>query len=323
MIVDFHAHIWGKGFIPPAFYVETARKWAEKAPDRTPEMIMPKLLEGVIDEDGKLFIENMDRAGVDVSIINMTDFGVHWCGEEPQVPLEKQIEFYGEMHRRFSDRLYFFAFFDPRRKNCTDLLERAVKDWGFIGCGELSPTGFYVSDEIAQPLFRKCCDLGIPVFVHIRAGHGTEMKGENLTVKNSAHPFHIKTLQMKYPDLVIIFGHAGYDLWWEETCRIARGYPNCYLDLSDWDLELSGPGNLIAKLGGMRDMVGADHILFGSDQTSGNRFCGEKSNLPKWVNFIKNLPKEAKKFGYYFTKEEVDLILGENAKRILRLKNKS
>jgi len=56
MIIDFHAHLYGKRFIPEAFFSESAKKWAEKADDRTPEMIMPKLLDGFVDEDGELYL---------------------------------------------------------------------------------------------------------------------------------------------------------------------------------------------------------------------------------------------------------------------------
>jgi predicted TIM-barrel fold metal-dependent hydrolase len=319
MIIDFHSHLWDRGFLAPGFYRDTAEKWAEKAPDRTPDMIMPKLLEGIVDEDGKLYIETMDRAGVDISIINMTDMGFYWCGEDPEVPMEKQLEFYGELLKKHPDRFHFFAFFDPRRENCLELLERAAKEYACVGCGEISMKGVSVADGIMQPLFKKCLELDLPVFIHIRTGHGTEFTDEDLTHNNTGHPFHIRALQAAYPDLVIILGHAGYDLWWEEACRIARGSPNCYLELSDWYLELSDPKNLIVKVACMRDMVGADHILFGSDQVSGNRFCGDRAILPDWVSFFKKLPEEAKKIGYQFTKEEVELILGGNAKRILKL----
>ncbi len=319
MIVDFHAHLWGKGFIPPSFYKESARQWAEKASDRTPEMILPRLLEGVVDEDGKLFVENMGRAGVDLTVINMSDMGIYRSGEEPEVPVEKQLEFYGELQTKYPERFRFFFFADPRRKNGVELLEKAVKKYGFVGCGEFTSETLYVTDEVVQPMVRKCVELAIPIFVHTRAGHGMAMTGNDYTVKAKGHPFHIKALQARYPDLVIVVGHSGFPLWWEEACRIARGNPNSYLDLSNWDSELSQPEHFIPKLACMRDMVGADHLLFASDQASGKRFCGERSNLPHWVNFFKNLPEEARRVGYQFTKEEAELILGGNAQRILRL----
>ena len=317
MIIDYHAHLWGKGFIPPAFYHEAAKEWAQKAPDRTPEMIMPKLLEGNTDSDGRLFIENMDQAGVDVTVINMTDFGVHWCGAEPEVPVEAQLEIYGELTAKYKDRLYFFAFFDPRRENCLPLMEKAVKEYGCVGCGEISPENFYVTEDFVQPLFAKCQELGLPVFIHTRAGLGMKITGDDYTRKNSAHPFYIKTLQAKYPDLTIILGHAGFDLWWAESARIARGHSNCYLELSDWTFAMQKPGELVAIIASMRDMVGADHIIFGSDQPSGSRFCGQRSFLPAWTAFMKNLVAEGEKYGYQFTADEVGLIMSGNAKRLM------
>ena len=319
MIVDFHAHLWGKGFIPPAFYKDAAQKWAEKAPDRTPDMILPKLLDGVVDEDGSLFIDNMNQASVDVTVINVGDYGIYRTGEEPEVPIEKQVEFHGQLQKKYPDRLRFFFCPDPRRDGSIQLLEKAVKEYGFCGCGELIPEAFYVTDEILSPVFQKCSELNIPVFIHTRSGHGMEVTGDEYTVKNKSHPVHIKTLQTAFPDLVIILGHAGYPFWWEEACRVAKGNQNCYLDLSNWDMDFSEPQYFIPKLACMRDMVGADHILFSSDQPSGPRFCGERSNLPKWVNFMMNLPQEAMRYGYNFTDEEAALIMGGNAARILHL----
>ena len=319
MIIDAHAHLWGKGFVPNDFYLSTAEEWAGKSPDRKPEMIMPKLVSGIVDEDGGLFLENMDQAGVDVTIVNMTDFGVHWSGAEPETGWEAQLAYYRDMSIKYPGRLFFFAFFDPRRTDHLDLMTKAAEQYGCCGCGEISPHGFKVSDDIMQPLFRKCVDLDLPVFIHTRTGHGTAMKGNDYTVNNDSHPFHIKHLQTKYPELVVLVGHAGYDLWWAEAARIARGHPNCYLELSDWDLELSDTGNLIAKLAGMRDLVGADHMIFGSDQPSGPRFCKDKSPLPAWVDFFKNLPETAGEYGYQLTKAEVELIMGENARRIFKL----
>jgi hypothetical protein len=40
-----------------------AEKWAAKEPGCTPAMIMPKLLEGVVDETGDLLAATLERAG--------------------------------------------------------------------------------------------------------------------------------------------------------------------------------------------------------------------------------------------------------------------
>ncbi len=69
----------------------------------------------------------------------------------------------------------------------------------------------------------------------------------------------------------------------------------------------------------MRDEVGAHKILFASDNVAGPATEGEKSWLPRWVDFFRTLPERASECGYSFSKEEVDWILGENAIRLMRL----
>jgi len=318
MIVDIHAHYWGKGFIPQAFHRETAENWAKKAPGRTPEMILPRIEEGIIDPDGKMYIENMDHAGVDTTLINMSDWG-YWTGEEPEVPLEGQIRYYSDLQKRYPGRLYAFAFIHPRRENCLELFQKAIKEYGLKGLGEFTTKDLYPCDEIVQPLLKMCVELDVPVFFHTRVGGGTELAGADCTTQNNAHPKHVERVLATYPDLKVIMGHTGYPEWWEVAALIARGHPNCYLDLSNWNNERHDPANLIPKLACMRDMVGADHICFGTDHQSGKRFCRENSFLPEWVNFFKKLPETARSYGYQFTEEEVSLILGGNAQRIFKL----
>ena len=318
MIIDIHTHFWRKGYIPNAFHMVTAKEWAGKEPGRNPEMILPKIEEGLVDPDGKLFIENMDRAGADVSFIMAGDFGIHWSGEEPAIPLEEQLRSYGELQKRFPGRIYAFAFVDPRRKGAVELFERAIKEWGLRGCGEFTCKDISVADDVSQPLLRKCAELGVPVLVHIRATAGTEEKGD-FSAGNIGHPQHLEKALHKYPDLKFIMAHVGYPIWWERAIYLASKYPNCYLDISNWNQDMEDPDGLIPKLACMRDMVGADHICFGTDQSSGKRFCGENSVLSQWVRFIKGLPEMAKERGYVFTKEEIDLMLGGTAQKLFNL----
>lgn len=157
------------------------------------------------------------------------------------------------------------------------------------------------------------------MFFHTRVGGGTEYAGADCTIKNNAHPKHVERVLTTYPDLKVIMGHAGYPVWWEVAASVAREHPNCYIDLSNWNNDRNDPDKMIPKLACMRDMVGAEHIFFGSDHNSGKRFCGEKSWLPEWVDFFKKLPETSKTYGYQFTKEEVSLIMGGNAQRIFNL----
>lgn len=318
MVIDIHTHFWGKNYIPRAFHMITAKTWADDEPGRDPVKILPKIEEGLIDLDGKLFIENMNRAGVDTAFIMAADFGIHWCGEDPSTPLEDQFLNYAEIQKRYPGRLYAFAFVDPRRKGAVELFGRAIKEWGFKGCGEFTCKDISVADDISQPMIRKCADLGVPVLIHTRAGSGTEKTGL-FTVENIAHPVHVETVLKKYPGLKVIISHVGYPVWWERAAQIASKYPNCYLDISNWHRDMGEPNSLIPKLACMRDLVGADHMCFGTDQNSGKRHCKENSIMSQWVGFLKKLPEKAKESGYQFRQEEINLILGGAAQKLFNL----
>jgi hypothetical protein len=65
--------------------------------------------------------------------------------------------------------------------------------------------------------------------------------------------------------------------------------------------------------------VGAHRILLGSDHFSGPRFSGDRSQLPRWVGFLRDLPRVGAQYGVRFSEEEMALILGGNAQRLVKL----
>jgi predicted TIM-barrel fold metal-dependent hydrolase len=319
MIVDCHAHLWGRGFLPAAFYRVAAEGWAAKEAGRTPAMILPRLLDGVVDETGDAFVANMDRAGVDRSLIMMVDAGAPLFGEEPPVPIERQIEDYAAIARRHPGRLHMNVYPDHRRPHALALIRRAIAELGYVGVGEITPDRFRISDPELRPAMALAAELGVPVQVHTRSGIWTELAGSDLSEANPAHPVHVATLAKALPELRIVLCHAGFPHWWQAAGALVADLGNCYLDISDWNEVLHQPAELVAKLAAWRGLVGAERILFGSDQVSGPRFCGERSSLDRWVALFARLPEEAARCGYRFTEEEAALILGGNAERLYRL----
>ena len=67
-------------------------------------------------------------------------------------------------------------------------------------------------------------------------------------------------------------------------------------------------------------------MLFATDSTDGPRWCKETScfgfGKKRVVDWWKNLPQTAQKYGYAFTREEVELMLGGNSSRILGIEKK-
>jgi predicted TIM-barrel fold metal-dependent hydrolase len=319
MIVDCHCHLWGRGFLPPAFYKTAAQSWAAKEPGRTPDLIMPRLLDGVVDETGDLFIANMDRAGVDVSLIMMVDGGAPLFGEEPDVTLQEQIEWYAATQQRHRGRLRMHVYPDHRRREQLDLIRYAVREHGFVGIGEITPDGFRISDPQVRPAMRLACELGVPVQVHTRSGIWTEFQGKDLSEANPCHPVHVQRLARDLPDLKLVLSHSGFPYWWQRAAELIADMSNCFLDISNWNEHLQDPQDIIPKLATLKSLVGADRIMFGSDQVSGVRFCGERSRLDQWVGLIRDLPKLAESLGYVFTSAETAEILGAAAQRLYGL----
>lgn len=319
-IIDSHAHIWGEGFLPAAFFRRSADQWAAKADDRTAEMILPRLLSGVEDTDGDDFVKNMDRAGIDRSMIMMIDVGNPVFGEEPRVTVDQQIEFYGALQKRHKNRLHCHVSVDFRREGYLEAIRRGIRDHGLVGVGELTPDGFAADDESVRPMFKLAADLGVPVQIHTRAGVWTEFASADYSENNPVHPVHVARLAKAVPDLKIILCHAGFPHWWQVAAEVVADLPNCVLDVSNWnEYPSKDPAGLVARLATWRSLVGSDRILFASDQASGERFTGERSELPHWVDFFRELPANAAKWGYRFSEAEAEQMLGANAHKFYNL----
>ena len=73
---------------------------------------------------------------------------------------------------RFSDRLFGFAWLDPRIDECCGQLETLVKKHGFRGL-KLHPVlgGYYLTNKVVCPLIEGAITLDVPVMVH--TGWGT------------------------------------------------------------------------------------------------------------------------------------------------------
>jgi len=312
-IIDSHCHVWGREFLPPSFFSHAAEAWARKVSGRTEDMIVPKLLDGVVDETGDDFVKNMDSAGVTAAFVMMVDAGAPLFGMEPATTIDRQIEYYAGLQEHHRGRLFAHVAVDHRRPTCLSIVSRAVRDLNFVGIGEITPAGFTVADAALSPLMRLAAELGVPVQIHTRSGIWTELDGTNLTESNPSHPIHVARLAQALPSLKLVLCHAGYPHWWQVAAEAIADCPNCVIDVSNWNERLSEPHELVAQLAAWRSLLGIERILFASDQVSGPRFTGARSSLGQWAAFFRDLPTNAQAAGYRFTADETSRILGHNA----------
>src|SRR5690606_25122081 len=225
--------------------------------------------------------------------------------------------------RRHRERLRCHVSVDIRRPGHLDLIRRAIVDLGLAGVGEITPDGFSVADDAARPLLILAADLGVPVQVHTRAGVWTDLAGNSFSEDSPVHPVHVARLACEIPELKIVLCHAGFPHWWQRAAELVADLPNCVLDISNWNERFrEEEGEVVAKLATWRSLVGSERILFASDQASGKRFTGERSELPEWVDFIRRLPENAARWGYRFTEEEAQAILGGNALRFYNIETR-
>lgn len=202
MIIDMHMHIWAAQYIPEKMRYSWARLAANRRyPFRNPDDIFPKVSVNFSDPDGTFTMQEMDKAGVDVSVSMLVDYSV-LCGEEAKVPLVKVMESYSELQEMYKNRFYAFATVDPRRKNAVDIFEFAIKELGLKGLKLYPAAGFYPADEACLPLYEKCLEWDIPVLYHTSTVQAP-------LIQRYTHPIYISDVQSLYPDLNIILGHAG------------------------------------------------------------------------------------------------------------------
>lgn len=89
---------------------------------------------------------------------------------------------------------------------------------------------------------------------------------------------------------------------------------NVHLELSLWQ-HWASVDDLVRTFVWIRDRIGIDRLLFGSDMTN----VEVSMTLKEWVDVIRMLPEWAKQLGFRLIPDEIDLVLGGNAERIYRI----
>jgi predicted TIM-barrel fold metal-dependent hydrolase len=180
----------------------------------------PAIRDGVPVPD---YIEKMDRAGIERSLLIAVRAGDLNVRESFELPYERVHEVCLQHPDRFSG----LAGVDPFRgmQGLRDL-EHAVRELGFVGA-HLYPHWFGLAPDHAKyyPYYAKCCELGIPIMMQI--GHNL-IYSRNRRLPSVGRPITLDQVAIDFPELRLIGIHVGIP-WTDEAISMAWKHEHVYL----------------------------------------------------------------------------------------------
>jgi len=310
MIIDIHSHLFVEGWLPREFFHGIARfithEFAKQGIQQSNEEVGDALLEAGSDPHAEMLLAEMDEAGIDTSVIFPVDFGLELG--DPEISIKEVNRHYAELARKQPDKLISFASVDPRREGAADLFETCVTEWGMRGLKLHPCSGFYPNQKEVYPLLEIAQHNQLPVIIH---------SGSMMVPLRSKYSqtIHLDDLGVDFPDLPIIAAHAGGMFGYQQMLSLMSIKLNFMADISAWQIyamrDYTGFCRALRKL---LDFTEPERIFFGSDSPS---FRSIMSNTD-WVQLIRNLPYKSPD-GTAFTEDEIELIMGGNAKKLLGL----
>ncbi|HMJ97593.1 MAG TPA: amidohydrolase family protein [Thermoleophilaceae bacterium] len=138
------------------------------------------------------------------------------------------------------------------------LLEAAVEEFDLKGLQiPGAPTATPPNDRWFYPLYAKCVELAIPVFIYVG------MPGPYWPM-DANHPKHLDDICLAFPELVVVAHHMG-DPWVQMLTHMAGKFENLYICTCAWSPKRYPP-ELLEFLGGRwHGTRGADKVIFGTD----------------------------------------------------------
>ncbi|MDD5666832.1 MAG: amidohydrolase family protein [Actinomycetota bacterium] len=237
------------------------------------------------------FIAMMDAAGIDVAVL---------LGEDQETTFNKRVpnDIVAELARACPERFVGFSGVDPHKgAKAVEGLRDDVLRHGLRGA-MISPWEhlMFADDERYDPIYETCVELEVPIWIHTSFNLSRQIPMEY------GHPLHLDRVAVKFPDLEIVAGHAGWP-WVTEMVAVAWRHPNVYMEISGIRQKYMGmPGTGWEPLIHYGNSVLQDKVLFAT--------AWPLLPLEQAVQDVRSLP----------LKEEVKAKwLGENARRLLRL----
>jgi uncharacterized protein len=200
------------------------------------------------------YLAKMDRAGIERSLLIAVRAGDLRVKGSFEIPYERVHQICREHPDRFSG----LAGVDPTRgMQGLRELERAVRDYGFVGA-HLYPHWFELAPDHARyyPYYAKCCELDIPIMMQV---------GQNLIYQRDrrlpsvGRPITLDHVAIDFPELRLIGIHIGYP-WTDEMISMAWKHENIFIG-ADAYAPKHWPKQLVHYV----NTYGREKVMFGTD----------------------------------------------------------
>jgi predicted TIM-barrel fold metal-dependent hydrolase len=294
MIIDAHIHMYS-----PEVHQDPAG-WARRADEpywsllTTDKPERPSIQGWATVER---LLSDMDRAGIERVVMQ----GMYWQHQETCVA---QNNWYIKWCRQHPDRLMGFAVVQPKAGDrALDEVRRAAGE-GLRGLGEMLPygQGYHMRDPDFLRVVELLIELDIPLCLHVSEPVGHVYPGKSITPLEDYY-----WLATEYPELKLILAHwGGLLLFYELMKGVRKQLKNVYYDTAATPL-LYRQGVYRAVVG----VVGAEKILYGSDYPL--LVYPRQEKEPSFTRLLNEVR------GSGLTSDELDLVLGGNAARLLGL----
>ncbi len=232
MIVDCHVNIWEDRHLTPLFAEQMAR-------------IRPGGMGLKADAD-TLY---RAMANVDKAIVFTLRYG-------SSAGIEGDDETTADAVARYPDKFVGFAYADPRRPDCMELLRHAVENLGMRGV-KYGPiyNGVPLDDPRMDPIYDYCVRNDLPLTMHM----GTTF-AKNAPV-DLGRAIHVEPVAIRYPELKMILAHMGHP-WFEDCIAVIRKQPNVYAEVS---AIFYRPWQFYNIMMSAQEYLVTDKIFFGTD----------------------------------------------------------
>jgi uncharacterized protein len=309
MIVDSHTHVVVEKHYPPAWWDGLAEMFARYSQARGVEVsaaaIREKYLPAFSDPDGERLLQNMDEAGIDVSVLLPLDYGL--ALGDPAESLADQCRWLGGLQEKYPKRLVAFTTVDPRRRGAAEFVRRSVEEWGLRGLKLHPGAGFFPNSRETYRVMEVAAECKLAVVVHT---------GQIVYPLKSRYcdPIYLDDILVDFPDLKIQAAHLAYG-WRDQLNHMGATKPNLFTDFAGWQRNsMNGSDAFPRALREALDHFGPQRVFFGTD---GPYWRGVMKDAD-FVRLVQELPVKAPA-GISFKEDEIRWVLGDAAANFLGL----